>query len=78
MLKMATRAGIIILSEAQIKNLIPHREPFLFVRHAIQNEIGKSITTVARMTPGIMLSTQMQMMEGLGQTSALLLRQVRL
>lgn len=74
---MATKLGKIVLSEAQIKNLILHREPFLFVQHAIQNEIGKSITTLARITPGTLLSTQMQMLEGLGQTSALLLRQVR-
>lgn len=75
---MASKAaGRIVLNEAQIKSLIAHREPFLFIQHAIDNDIGKSITTVAQLRPGQILSHQMQVLEGLGQTSALLLRQVR-
>lgn len=66
----------ILLSESQVKKLIAHREPFLFVRHAVENKIGERITVVARQNDELNVPTSLHMLEGMGQTSALLIRQV--
>lgn len=72
---MAT-IGPVVLTGRQIRALIAHREPFLFVSHAIHNRVGSSITTAAKLGPESVLPVYLQLLEGLGQTSALLIRQV--
>lgn len=67
----------ILLSERDIKRLIAHREPFLLIRNAIENEIGKRVTATARQPLSDTTPTQLQLLEGMGQASALLIRQVR-
>lgn len=75
---MATKnVGRMVLTEAQIKKLIAHREPFLLVRHAVENRIGVVTTTVARQNDHLDIPSRLHMLEGLGQTSALLIKQVR-
>lgn len=65
------------LSGMQIKRLIAHREPFLLLSYAVENVIGKRVTAVARQNDKLTLPSRLHMLEGLGQTSALLIRQVR-
>jgi len=67
-----------VLREVDIKRLLAHREPFLLVHHAIENIIGKRVTTVSRQGIANVRPNSLQILEGLGQTSALLLRQVRI
>lgn len=73
-----TRASKVLLSERQIKKLLAHREPFLLVHHAIENVIGERVTAVARQNDSLAVPSRLHMLEGLGQTSALLIKQVRL
>lgn len=70
------KIGAIVLTEAQVKSLLAHRHRYLFVRHAIHNDIGKSITTVPQFPSHHFLPPNLQILEALGQTSALLIRQV--
>ena len=67
----------IALSEEAVLKLLPHRKPFLFVGHAVENTIGKTISAVAKLTDNPMLSKELQILEGMGQTSALVILQVR-
>lgn len=67
----------IVLSGSQIKKLIAHREPFLLLRHATENVIGKRVTAVARQNDSLIVPSRLHLLEGLGQASALLIRQVR-
>lgn len=66
----------VALCETQVKKLLAHREPFLFIRHVIKNDIGKSITAVALQDTRLNIPEQLHLLEGLGQASALLIRQV--
>lgn len=70
------KIGSTVLTGLQIKALIAHREPFLFVSHAVRNNVGSSITVVPKFAPERILPMYLQLLEGLGQTSALLIRQV--
>lgn len=65
-----------LLTGIQIKKLLAHREPFLLVRHAVENKIGHVATTVARQNDRLEIPSRIHMLEGLGQTSALLIKQV--
>lgn len=71
-----TGARKILLSERQIKKVLAHREPFLLVHHAIENVIGEKVTTVARQNDDLTIPSRLQILEGLGQTSALLIKQM--
>lgn len=66
----------VVLNEEAVLKLLPHRKPFLFVGHAVENTIGKTISAVAKLTDHAMLSRELQILEGMGQTSALIILQV--
>lgn len=77
--RMAASGGgkKVLLSEVQIRKLLAQREPFLLVHRVIENVIGEIVTTVARQNDRLEAPSRLHVLEGLGQTSALLIKQVR-
>lgn len=73
---MMTRGKAIALSAIDLRKLLAHREPYLLVSHAIDNILGKSITVVASQTSNNFFPHQLQILEALGQASAVLIRQM--
>lgn len=69
-------AGNVKLSENQIKRLISHREPFLLLGQAVTNDVGDVVRVVSRQKLPHALNNRMHLVEGLGQATALLIRQV--
>lgn len=73
---MAGRASSrIALSEERVKKLIAHREPFLLIRHAIENVIGGHVVAVARQNAKLEVPMPFLLLEGMAQTGAVLIRQ---
>eukprot|EP00177_Eucheuma_denticulatum_P004117 GFKZ01007472.1.p1 GENE.GFKZ01007472.1~~GFKZ01007472.1.p1 ORF type:complete len:146 (-),score=5.48 GFKZ01007472.1:13-450(-) len=74
---MAGRACCrIALSEERVKQLIAHRDPFLLIRHAVENVIGVQVVAVARQNSKLDAPTPFLMLEGMAQTGAVLIRQM--
>lgn len=66
-----------VLSGAQVKKLLAHRRPFLFIDHAVENDIGKSIVGVMKAGQNSQsLPSRSVVLEAMGQAGALVVRQV--
>jgi hypothetical protein len=69
------------LCRSQILRLLAHRKPFLFLDYAKDNVAGESVIGVMRIAGGArgaVLPNRSTVLEGLGQASALVIRQVQL
>jgi hypothetical protein len=69
------------LCRPQILSLLAHREPFLFLDYAKDNVAGESVIGIMRIAGdarGAVPPNRSTLLEGLGQASALVIRQVRL
>lgn len=62
------------LSGHDIRRLIAHRKPFLFLDYATENVIGEHVVAVQNVKSP---PSRLHVLEGLGQASALVIRQVR-
>lgn len=65
------------LSRQQILRLIQHRGPFLFLSYAENNVPGQSVVGVLESPSGSRRISRAILLEGLGQSGALIIRQVR-
>jgi hypothetical protein len=73
----AGRHGL-YLGLADVRRLLAHREPFLFLDCAKENVIGKSIIGVMRLRADAEYPPSRSiLLEAMGQASALVIRQVR-
>lgn len=79
---VCTRSGGLsrrILTSAQVKRLLPHRDPFLFIDHALENMVGKSLVGVMKASPSLRFPPPRSvLLEAMGQAGALVVLQVRL
>jgi hypothetical protein len=66
------------LGLADVRRLLAHREPFLFVNCAKENVIGKSIIGIMRLSADAECPpSRTILLEAMGQACALVIRQVR-